>query len=165
MLDNAVAESFHSTLEFELLSRTRFATHAEARPAVVAWLEEYNTVRFHSTNGMVSPVEFEHGRRRPGAKTYDQLRHRRFHTNTQKSHDEKTEAEAAAPPEARLSRCAMGTGVAQCPGPPLRPQGPLPQSPGATALRAALDPGASTDPGQATATAGHSLPSGARDTT
>jgi transposase InsO family protein len=42
-LDNAVAESFHSPLEFELLSRNRFATHAEARAAVVAWLEEYNT--------------------------------------------------------------------------------------------------------------------------
>jgi putative transposase len=51
-LDNAVAESFHSTLEFELLSRNGFATHVEARRAVVAWLEEYNTVRFHSTNGI-----------------------------------------------------------------------------------------------------------------
>ena len=29
-LDNAVSESFHSTLEFELLSRTRFATHARS---------------------------------------------------------------------------------------------------------------------------------------
>jgi putative transposase len=34
-LDNAVSESFHSTLEFELLSRTRFATHAHAKAAVV----------------------------------------------------------------------------------------------------------------------------------
>jgi hypothetical protein len=76
-LDNAVSESFHSTLEFELLSRNRFATHAQARRAVIAWLEEYNTVRFHSTNGMVSPVDFEGGRRRPGAKPYDQLRRRR----------------------------------------------------------------------------------------
>ena len=65
-LDNAVAEAFHSTLEFELLSRRRFATRAEARRAVVAWLEEYNTVRLHSTNGLISPVDYEHGRRRPG---------------------------------------------------------------------------------------------------
>ena len=35
-LDNAVAEAFHSTLEFELLSRRRFATRPEARRAVVA---------------------------------------------------------------------------------------------------------------------------------
>jgi putative transposase len=98
-LDNAVSESFHSTLEFELLSRDRFATHAEARRAVVAWLEEYNTVRFHSTNGMLSPVDFEHGRRRPGAKSYDQLRRRRYHARAQKNHEEKTEAEAATPPE------------------------------------------------------------------
>jgi transposase InsO family protein len=42
-LDNAVSESFHSTLEFELLSRNRFATHDHPRPAVVAWLDEYNT--------------------------------------------------------------------------------------------------------------------------
>lgn len=76
-LDNAVAESFHSTLEFELRSRQRFATQAAARRAVVVWLEEYNTIRFHTTNGMLAPVDYEHGRRRPGAKTYDQLRHRR----------------------------------------------------------------------------------------
>jgi len=42
-LDNAAIESYHSTLEFELLSRTRFATRAQARPAVIAWIEEYNT--------------------------------------------------------------------------------------------------------------------------
>ena len=43
VLDNAVAESFHSTLEFELRSRQRFATRAQARRAVVAWIEQYNT--------------------------------------------------------------------------------------------------------------------------
>lgn len=66
-LDNAVVESYHSTLEFELLSRTRFATRAQARPAVIAWIEEYNTRR-HSANGMIPPVAYEHGQRRPGAK-------------------------------------------------------------------------------------------------
>ena len=112
------------------MSRSRFATHAEARRAVVAWLEEYNTVRFHSTNGMISPVEFEHGRRRPGAKSYDQLRRRRYHTTPSRTtnNHEKIEAEAASPPETLLSRCAILTGGAQCPGPPLRPQGPLPRS-------------------------------------
>jgi transposase InsO family protein len=79
-LDNAVAESFHSTLQFELRSRQRLATRAEARRAVAAWLAGYNTDRLHSTNGMICPVDYENGRRRPGAKTYDQLRRRRRRT-------------------------------------------------------------------------------------
>jgi putative transposase len=58
-LDNAVIESWHSTLEFELRSRERFATKAEARAAVAAWIEEYNHDRRHSALGMVSPVDYE----------------------------------------------------------------------------------------------------------
>lgn len=58
-LDNAVAESFNSTLEFELLRGRRFATRAQARAAVAAWIDEYNTVRRHSTNGMLPPVAYE----------------------------------------------------------------------------------------------------------
>lgn len=46
-LDNAASESFHSTLEFELLRQHRFATRAEARRAVVGYLEEYNLDRRH----------------------------------------------------------------------------------------------------------------------
>jgi hypothetical protein len=76
-LDNAVAESFHSTLTFELRSRHRFATREQARRAVVAWLQEYNTDRLHSTNAMISPVDYENSVRRPDAKAYDQLRRRR----------------------------------------------------------------------------------------
>ena len=59
-LDNAVAESFHSTLEFELLRGARFATRAEARAAVAGYLEEYNLDRRHSTCGMLPPVAYEH---------------------------------------------------------------------------------------------------------
>jgi transposase InsO family protein len=58
-LDNAVAESFNSTLEFELLSRRHFLTREHARRAVAAFIDEYNTDRRHSTNGMLSPVEYE----------------------------------------------------------------------------------------------------------
>jgi putative transposase len=58
-LDNAVAESFNSTLEFELLRQQHFATREQARPAVAAWLDEYNTVRRHSTDQMLSPVDYE----------------------------------------------------------------------------------------------------------
>jgi transposase InsO family protein len=58
-LDNAVIESWHSTLEFELRSLRTFATRAEARSAVAAWIEDYNTVRRHSALGMKSPVDYE----------------------------------------------------------------------------------------------------------
>jgi transposase InsO family protein len=59
-LDNAVAESFNSTLEFELLRDQRFATREQARRAVAAWIDEYNTIRRHSTNGLLAPVDYEH---------------------------------------------------------------------------------------------------------
>jgi hypothetical protein len=44
-LDNDVAESFNSTLEFELLRDHRFATRERARTAVAGWIDEYNTIR------------------------------------------------------------------------------------------------------------------------
>jgi len=58
-LDNAVIESWHSTLEFELRRLQHFATRAEARDGVAAWIEDYNTVRRHSALGMMSPVQYE----------------------------------------------------------------------------------------------------------
>ena len=58
-LDNTVIESWHSTLEFELRSLREFATRAQARPAVAAWIEDYNTVRRHSALGMRSPAAYE----------------------------------------------------------------------------------------------------------
>jgi putative transposase len=57
--DNAVVESWHSTLEFELLSRHRFATKAEARRAVARFIDRYNTTRRHSSCQMLSPVAYE----------------------------------------------------------------------------------------------------------
>jgi transposase InsO family protein len=59
-LDNAVIESWHSTLEFELRSLEAFATRAAARAKVAAWIEDYNTCRRHSALGMMSPVDYEH---------------------------------------------------------------------------------------------------------
>jgi transposase InsO family protein len=58
-LDNAVIESWHSTLEFELRGLERFATKADARARVAAWIDEYNRVRKHSSCGMRSPVDYE----------------------------------------------------------------------------------------------------------
>jgi putative transposase len=58
-LDNAVIESWHSTLEFELRRLEHFATRAQARTGVAAWIEDYNTDRKHSALGMMSPVQYE----------------------------------------------------------------------------------------------------------
>jgi putative transposase len=59
-LDNAVIESWHSTLEFELRRDASFATRAEARRAVAEWIEDYNHDRRHSALGMRSPIAHEH---------------------------------------------------------------------------------------------------------
>jgi putative transposase len=66
-LDNAVIESWHSTVEFELRRLEHFATRAAARVRVAAWIEEYNTVRRHSACGMMSPVAWELAARREAA--------------------------------------------------------------------------------------------------
>ena len=58
--DNAMAESFFATLECELLARTVFSTHAEARAAIFEFIEGwYNTRRRHSALSYASPLEFE----------------------------------------------------------------------------------------------------------
>jgi transposase InsO family protein len=58
-LDNAVIESWHSTLEFELRSLEHFTSKAEARAAVAAWIDDYNRDRRHSALGMRSPIVYE----------------------------------------------------------------------------------------------------------
>ena len=58
-LDNAAAESFNSTVEFELLRDKHFVTREQARRVVAGWIDEYNTVRRHSTDQMLSPVDYE----------------------------------------------------------------------------------------------------------
>jgi transposase InsO family protein len=59
-LDNAVIESWHSTLEFELRGLEHFTTKAQARRRVATWIEEYNHDRRHSALGMRSPIDYEH---------------------------------------------------------------------------------------------------------
>jgi transposase InsO family protein len=58
-LDNAVIESWHSTLEFELRAVEHFATKAAARAKVAAWIEDYNSCRRHSACQMMPPVTYE----------------------------------------------------------------------------------------------------------
>jgi transposase InsO family protein len=58
-LDNAVIESWHSTLEFELRTIEHFTTKQAARAKVAAWIEDYNTCRRHSACQMMPPVTYE----------------------------------------------------------------------------------------------------------
>jgi transposase InsO family protein len=58
-LDNAVIESWHSTVEFELRMCEHFHTLAQARARVAAWIEDYNHDRRHSALGMRSPIDYE----------------------------------------------------------------------------------------------------------
>jgi putative transposase len=58
-LDNAVAESFFASLKVELVNRYRFATRAQARQAIFAWIVRYNRRRLHSTLGFMPPIEWE----------------------------------------------------------------------------------------------------------
>jgi putative transposase len=59
-LDNAVIESWNSTVEFELRQLEHFATKDQARRRVAVWIEEYNHDRRHSSLGMRrSPVAYE----------------------------------------------------------------------------------------------------------
>jgi putative transposase len=54
--DNAMCESFFATPECELLDRTRFRTHADARMAVFEYIEGwYNPHRRHSAFDYRSP--------------------------------------------------------------------------------------------------------------
>jgi len=57
--DNAMMESFWSTLKRGLEDQP-LATHAAARAAIFEWIEVfYNRVRFHSALDYKSPVDFE----------------------------------------------------------------------------------------------------------
>ena len=58
--DNAMCESFFSTLECELLARRRFASQAEAKIACFSYIEGfYNPVRLQWALGYKSPIAYE----------------------------------------------------------------------------------------------------------
>ena len=65
--DNAVAESFFSTLKAELVHRTDFVSRSHARASVFEYIETfYNPRRRHSALGYLSPVDYEHPAARKG---------------------------------------------------------------------------------------------------
>lgn len=58
--DNAVAESFFATLKKQAVYGERFLTRQEAQQKIFEYIEcYYNRVRRHSTNGWLSPVDYE----------------------------------------------------------------------------------------------------------
>ena len=58
--ENAMCESFFATLECELIDRTTFRTHAEAKLAIFEFIEGwYNPHRRHSSIDYLSPINYE----------------------------------------------------------------------------------------------------------
>ena len=58
--DNAAAEAFFSSLEWEVLSRHEFKNTGQAQAVVLDWCYGfYNHDRRHSTIGMMSPINYE----------------------------------------------------------------------------------------------------------
>jgi transposase InsO family protein len=61
--DNALAESFFSSLKGELVDTRPRPTRAGARRAVVEYIGRYNGTRLHSTLGHQSPADYEYSHR------------------------------------------------------------------------------------------------------
>src|SRR5574344_2189291 len=58
--DNAVAESFFHSLKTELIHHEKFLTRSQANEKIFEYIEIfYNRQRLHSSNGYMSPSEFE----------------------------------------------------------------------------------------------------------
>ena len=58
--DNAPMESFFHTLKTELVHHRHYATRAEAKRDIFAYIEGfYNRTRRHSAIGYISPIEME----------------------------------------------------------------------------------------------------------
>lgn len=59
-LDSAVAESFFSNLQNELVHHVVYEDREQARSAIFEYIEVfYNRQRLHQSLGFISPVDFE----------------------------------------------------------------------------------------------------------
>lgn len=58
--DNALAESFFSSLKGECLDQQAWPTRARARSAIVEYIAWFNGTRLHSSLGYLTPNEYEH---------------------------------------------------------------------------------------------------------
>lgn len=58
-IQNAYIESFNSRIRDECLNENVFVDIEDARQKIQAWLDEYHSVRPHSSLGMKTPEEFE----------------------------------------------------------------------------------------------------------
>ncbi|MFC8503818.1 integrase core domain-containing protein [Pedococcus sp. NPDC057267] len=59
-VDNALIESFWSTMQRELLDRQSWSTRVQLASAIFEWIEGwYNPRRRHTSLGNLSPHEFE----------------------------------------------------------------------------------------------------------
>jgi putative transposase len=57
---NAVAEAVFSTLKRELYYKQAWPTRADARRAIIRWIEGwFNPKRMHATNNYLSPIQAE----------------------------------------------------------------------------------------------------------
>lgn len=58
--DNALAESFFSSMQVELLDRQRWRTRQDLANAIFEWIEAfYNPIRRHSSLDYLSPIDYE----------------------------------------------------------------------------------------------------------
>jgi len=59
-VDNALIESFWSTMQRELLDRRHWTSRVELASSMFDWIEGwYNPRRRHTSQGMLAPREFE----------------------------------------------------------------------------------------------------------
>ena len=57
-MQNGFIESFNGSFRDECLNETLFSSLAQARSAITAWKDDYNSNRPHSSLGNITPSEF-----------------------------------------------------------------------------------------------------------
>ena len=160
--DNAAIESYHATIEKDLLRRVSFRARREARTALFDYIESfYNRRRLHSTLGYRSPADYENST--PGdLELLSPLRDSHPPTTSSSLHQLPTppKTPVSTKPGEDQQRARVGPGhrtlgrgthnllasPSAPPRPPLRPPRRHPRSVPHTRLRARLPPTTPTTP-------------------